>query len=122
MAGKKGRSGKTYSTMLSDALRTAMLREAETRDKDGHRRTRVTAMAEELAKRAETGQDDTAIAFVFDRLEGKARPAPESDETEVATHEEALSQAGEAFTDAFAQMAERNSQADPQGTPDKPLH
>jgi len=67
MAGVKGRSGKKLDTLITDALRLAMLRAAE----DPKHKNRVHAMAEEIAKRAETG-DMVAVQFVTDRIEGKA--------------------------------------------------
>lgn len=66
MAGVKGKSGKKLDSMITDALRLAMLREAA----DPAHKNRVHAMAEEMAKRAEQG-DMTAVVYVTERLEGK---------------------------------------------------
>lgn len=66
MAGVKGRSGKKLDSMVTDALRVAMLRPAA----DPQHKNRVHAMAEVMAQRAEEG-DMTAVVFVTERLEGK---------------------------------------------------
>lgn len=65
MAGVKGKSGRK-DTLITDALRIAMLREA----KDKRHKNRIHAMAELMAERAEDGDMD-AITFVSDRIEGK---------------------------------------------------
>ena len=67
MAGVKGRSGKKLDTFITDALRVAMKRAAE----DPKHKTRVHAMADEMARRAEQG-DMAAVQYVTDRIEGKA--------------------------------------------------
>lgn len=65
MAGVKGKSGRK-DTLITDALRIAMLREA----KDKRHKNRIHAMAELMAERAEDG-DMTAVTFVTERIEGK---------------------------------------------------
>ena len=66
MAGVKGKSGKKLDSIITDALRLAMLREAA----DPAHKNRVHAMAEVMAQRAEEG-DMTAVVFVTERIEGK---------------------------------------------------
>lgn len=67
MAGVKGRSGRQKGdTLITDALRLAMLRDA----KNPAFKNRIHAMADEMASRAEDG-DMAAVVFVTERLEGK---------------------------------------------------
>jgi len=74
MAFKKGESGNpggrpTRGKILTDALITALQREAK--DCDGKPTRRLYVVADALVRRAQEG-DIAAIREVFDRVEGKA--------------------------------------------------
>lgn len=71
--GKRGPKG---DKLISDALRVAMLRDSKVADQDGKALSRVYAMAEKIAEKAENG-DEWAASFVTDRLEGKPKQAVE---------------------------------------------
>lgn len=110
MAGVKGRSGKKLDTLITDALRLAMLRAAE----DPAHKNRVHAMAEEIAKRAETG-DMVAVQFVTDRIEGKAtQPVDHSGEIEIS---EQVKFDAESFKGRITSLAAGTDAAEVSGKP-----